>query len=189
MRMYLLVGTRSGVRTISHTQTAKMALPFILLQTVILLIFTFVDPNKRREIVETEGSEIIHRYVCDHDTPAFFSVMMIYEGGLILVGCVLAFKTRNLRSEFNEVSLFLVECCDLCILHGILFLLRFAIVKANHLSNVRYGCGCKHPSHCVQRRSDIPRPAASPTRRRNLLDDLLCMQCVCYSEVDSGAKP
>ena len=39
---------------------------------------------------------------CAHDTAAFIVVQCAYEGGLILLGCYLAFKTRNLADEFGE---------------------------------------------------------------------------------------
>ena len=46
-RMYRLVGSQSVRRTtITHAQAARMALPLVVLQTFILLIFTFVDPNE-----------------------------------------------------------------------------------------------------------------------------------------------
>ena len=69
---------------------------------MILLCFTFIDPNKQTEMIYFTGSDITHRLVCSHESPAFFITTLIYEGGLILVGCVLAYKTRNLQSEFNE---------------------------------------------------------------------------------------
>ena len=61
-----------------------------------------MDPSKREGVVEASGLEITNRYVCSHETPAFFITMLVFEGGLILVGCVLAFLTRKLGSEYNE---------------------------------------------------------------------------------------
>lgn len=88
--------------TITHYQAAKMSVPLVLIEVAILLVFTFLDPNKLTEMIYFTGSDITHRLVCSHETPAFFITTLIYEGGLILVGCVLAYKTRNLQSEFNE---------------------------------------------------------------------------------------
>ena len=120
-RMYRLVGqTHLRRMTMSHGKTAQLAIPFILLQTVILLIFTFVDPSRSVDIVEASGSDLTHRLICAHDTPAFFITMMIYEGGLILLGCVLAFKTRNLRSEFNESRQIILSMYDTAVISTIL---------------------------------------------------------------------
>lgn len=127
-RIYRLVGARPTRTTISHAQAARMTLPFILLQTSILLIFTFVDPNKMTETITNEGSDITHRYVCEHDTPAFFIVMLIYEGGLILIGCVLAFKTRNLQDEFNESKQIILAMYDTAVIGSVLLIVSNAVV-------------------------------------------------------------
>lgn len=103
-RIYKLVDSATSFTStiITHKQAIKMALPLVLVQTIILLVFTFVDPNKLTELIYFSGSDITHRLICSHETPAFFITTMTYEGGLLLLGCILAFKTRNLQSEFNE---------------------------------------------------------------------------------------
>ena len=105
-----------------------MVIPFVLVQTVILLIFTFVDPNKQTSIVEEDGSSIEHRYVCGHKTRAFFAVMLIYEGGLLLVGCYLALKTRHLQSEFNESKQIILAMYDTAVFASILLIVCNAVV-------------------------------------------------------------
>jgi len=106
-----------------------MTLPFVLVQTAILLIFTFLDPNKQTSIVQEDGSRVDHRYVCEHKTSAFFIVMLIYEGGLLIVGCVLAFKTRNLRSEFNESKPLILAMYDTAVVASILLIVCNAVVE------------------------------------------------------------
>ncbi|KAL9182196.1 hypothetical protein ACHAXT_012848 [Thalassiosira profunda] len=129
-RMYRLVGSQSVRRTtITHAQAARMALPLVIMQTFILLIFTLVDPNKRQEEVTNEGSDITHRYVCGHDTPAFFIVMLIVEGGLILIGCVLAFQTRNLRTEFNESRQIILAMYDTAFICSVLLIVSNVVVE------------------------------------------------------------
>jgi len=128
-RMYTLVGSNTFRRvTMSHARTARLAIPFVLLQTLILLIFTFVDPSKSTELIESSGSDITHRLICSHKTPAFFIVMIVYEGGLILVGCVLAFKTRNLESEFNESKEIILSMYDTAVISTILLVVANAAV-------------------------------------------------------------
>lgn len=121
-RMYKLVGAGMRRTTISHAQAARMTLPFIGLQTLILFIFTFVDPNKRTEIVATEGFNITHRYVCAHNTQAFFITMLLFEGGLIVVGCVLAFKTRHLKHEFNESKQIILAMYDTAVIGSVVLI-------------------------------------------------------------------
>ena len=128
-RIYKLVGSGAVRRTISHKKTLQMALPFVLVQTAILLIFTFLDPNKQTSIVQEEGSRVDHRYVCEHKTSAFFVLMLIYEGGLLVVGCVLAFKTRHLRSEFNESKEIILAMYDTAVVASILLIVCNAVVE------------------------------------------------------------
>ena len=118
-----------------------MTLPFVIVQAAILFIFTFVDPNKQVEIVESEGSDISHRYVCDHKTPAFFAVMLIYEGGLILVGCVLAFKTRHLQSEFNESKQIILAMYDIAVVGSILLVVSNVVVTYQGPKRILFAVG------------------------------------------------
>ena len=120
---------------ISHAQTARMGIPFIAVQILFLLIFTFADPNKQHEIVEVEGSQITHRYVCAHNTPAFFLDMLIYEGDLIVVGCVLAFKTRHLIEEYNEAKQLILAMYDTAFVGS--FLLVFSNVVVTYQAHMR----------------------------------------------------
>jgi len=104
-RLYKLLGVGAIIpkrRAISNARTALMAVPFIAVEVIILLIFTFVDPNKREEMLEYDESSVTHRVVCGHDTRAFFIVQVIYQGGLVFVGCLLAYKTRNMKKEFRD---------------------------------------------------------------------------------------
>lgn len=53
--------------------------------------------------------------MCSHDTAAFFAVQLIYEGGLILVGCFLSYKTRNMDDEFGEAKQLLVAMYNIAL--------------------------------------------------------------------------
>eukprot|EP00580_Thalassiosira_gravida_P010497 CAMPEP_0201632718 /NCGR_PEP_ID=MMETSP0493-20130528/6263_1 /ASSEMBLY_ACC=CAM_ASM_000838 /TAXON_ID=420259 /ORGANISM="Thalassiosira gravida, Strain GMp14c1" /LENGTH=851 /DNA_ID=CAMNT_0048104293 /DNA_START=624 /DNA_END=3179 /DNA_ORIENTATION=- len=99
-RMYMLVG-KPGLRRhkISHVKTALMMVPFILIEVAILLIFTFVDPSKETSLIEQDASTVTYRVVCTHETIAFATVQLAYEGAILLVGCFLAYKTRNMVSS------------------------------------------------------------------------------------------
>jgi hypothetical protein len=102
-RMKKLVGETSIRRiTISHGQTACYTLPMIATQIVILTIFSIVDPPKQTEIIENNDGVVSQQIVCAQDTNAFFIVALIYEGSLVLLGCVLSYMTRNLDAKFGE---------------------------------------------------------------------------------------
>ncbi len=48
--------------------------------------------------------------------------MLVYEGGLILVGCVLAFKTRHLHDEFNESKQTILSMYDTAVIASVLLI-------------------------------------------------------------------
>ncbi len=54
--------------------------------------------------MDIDGSSSYQHTVCKHDTVAFAVTQLIFEGGLVLTGCVLAWKTRNLGSTLGEAK-------------------------------------------------------------------------------------
>jgi hypothetical protein len=130
-RIYKLVDSATSFThtTITHTQALKMALPLVVIQTLILLIFTFVDPNQLTELIYFSGSDITHRLVCSHQTPAFFITTVVYEGGLVLLGCVLAFKTRNLQAEFNESKQVIFSMYDTAVISTLILVVSNVAIK------------------------------------------------------------
>jgi hypothetical protein len=47
---------------------------------------------------------VVQRAVCEHETDAFLITVLIFEAGFVLVGCYLAYKTRNLGDDFGEAT-------------------------------------------------------------------------------------
>ena len=126
-RMYLLVGQTSTTRRkISHVKTAMMQLPFLLTQIIILLIFTFVDPSKQ-EVMFDQGNDVTYRVVCAHNTSAFFWVQLAYEGGLVLLGCVLAYKTRNMNDDFGEAKQLILAMYNIALIGTIILVVANVI--------------------------------------------------------------
>ena len=104
-RLTKLVGMTNIVRKgISHQQATLYCLPFIAIQVAILLVFTFVDPPAPTEFIENNEGAVTQRVVCDSETHAFWYTEVVYQAGLVAVGCYLAYKSRNLTKEFNEVK-------------------------------------------------------------------------------------
>ena len=127
-RMYLLVGTGMRRRSISHTKTAMVVLLLVVIEMIILLIFTFVDPSKGTSIIVQDSYDVIYRHVCAHETRAFFVVQLIYEGGLVLIGCYLAYKTRNLKEEFGESRQLILSMYNIALV-GIAILIAGNVVE------------------------------------------------------------
>jgi hypothetical protein len=102
-RIKQLVGMAHMRRnTISNYQAALYTLPMIMTEVIILTLFTFVDPLKQTEMIENSDGVVLQRIVCDSETSAFFIVQVVYEAGVVLVGCILAYLTRNMDSNFGE---------------------------------------------------------------------------------------
>ena len=102
-RMYRLVGMENIRRTtISNTQAAVWTIPIILIQVVILIISTFVDPPRPTEHIENRDGFVVESVVCESETIAMGAVRFVFEAGLVVAGCVLAYMTRNLNSDFGE---------------------------------------------------------------------------------------
>lgn len=82
----------------------------VLIQTTILLVFTFVDPPLKTEILELKEGEAgvavspIHHILCEHDSNAFYYTEAIFGALVIFLGCCLAYQSRNLGEEFGEAK-------------------------------------------------------------------------------------
>ncbi|KAL7473608.1 hypothetical protein ACHAXS_014068 [Conticribra weissflogii] len=102
-RLFKLVGDETTIpkrQTITHSTTALMMVPFVLVEVMILMVFTFVDPSKMEERMEYDNLGVTHRIICSHETGAFFVVQLIYQGGLVLIGCFLGEKVEKISSEW-----------------------------------------------------------------------------------------
>ena len=94
-RINQLVGVLRGIcrQSIINCKAAMYTLPVIMAQAAILLTFTFVDPPKRTEVIEHNDGMVVLRAVCDQETDTFFITVSMFEAGLVLAGCYLAYKT------------------------------------------------------------------------------------------------
>jgi hypothetical protein len=125
-RINQLVGTGMSRsirrRSISNCKAAMYTLPVILAQAAILLIFTFVDPPKRTEVIENNNGMVVQRAVCDHETHAFLITVLIFEALLVLAGCCLAYRTRNLGDDFGEAKQLMFAMYNIAFVGGIIVL-------------------------------------------------------------------
>jgi hypothetical protein len=97
--------------------------PPILLQVLILTLFSIFDPAKLYTYVDIDGSSSYQHSVCRHDTAAFTITQVVFEGGLVLIGCILAFKTRNLGSTLGEAKQLLFAMYNVALVSVIVLLM------------------------------------------------------------------
>lgn len=136
-RMYLLVGGPGLMRrrTISHTQTFLIVLSIVLVQVIILLVFTFVDPRKQETEFLGDDMNASYRIVCKHKTNAFAIVQLIYWAFLILSGCVLSYMTRNMKEEFGESKQLILVMYNIA--GVVLFIVLVSVLAIENLDALR----------------------------------------------------
>jgi hypothetical protein len=78
-------------------------LPPILLQAVVLLIFTLLDPPTATQVLDNPGTvDVTQQVICSQNTQAFFILQIVLEGSLTLAGAILAYHLRHVESKFGE---------------------------------------------------------------------------------------
>jgi hypothetical protein len=100
-----------------------MMLPFILVEVLILLVFTLIDPSKSKgEIVEQDGVTS-YRTICAHDSLTFYGIQLAYECCLVLAGCYLSFKTRKMKDDkFGESKQLILSMYNIALVAGVIFI-------------------------------------------------------------------
>ncbi|CAB9518373.1 expressed unknown protein [Seminavis robusta] len=99
-RMFTLVRASRRFRrtTITNVQAAVRALPMIGIQTIILLVFTIVDPPRRTENLQVNGGSLFvqpwQHILCQHETDAFHITQFTFMALVVAIGCYLAYQSR-----------------------------------------------------------------------------------------------
>ena len=96
---------RPRKRVVTDRTAVLLSLPIVIIQMVILLIFSLTDPSRAVEIIEQEDGIVTQHIRCEQNSRAFSLVATLYEGLLLLIGCILAYLTRNMDSQYSEAKL------------------------------------------------------------------------------------
>jgi len=107
-RMYRLLHASQHFRRVNVTNLQAMlyTLPIIVAELVILTVFSFADPSKAVEELGSDPLEFgqIQQVTCQHESQAFLWTQVAFDAFLVLIGCYLAFETRNLDARFGEAK-------------------------------------------------------------------------------------
>lgn len=104
-RMYRLIGTPNrNPAVISNPQAVAMSLPIVLTQVIILAIFTIADPPTPEDVILVDETVVTQSVECTTSSDAFFFTVITFECTLVVIGCVLAFITRNMDSGFGQAK-------------------------------------------------------------------------------------
>lgn len=96
----------AGFRRVNMTHVVALlyTLPIVAMQFAILIVFTFVDPPVPTEIVDSAQGPQYQEIICQSDTNGYIVTQLVFDGCLVLMGCILAFQTRNLDPRFGEAK-------------------------------------------------------------------------------------
>jgi len=85
--------------------------------------------------------DAVHQVICAHDTNAFFIVEVVFEGIILLMGCVLAFKTRNLQDEFGEAKQLILAMYNIAVVCSVVVVLTNFMSSGQAGSRLLYAVG------------------------------------------------
>jgi len=128
-RVYKLTESARSARrlAITHQKTMLYTLPAILLQVLILALFSFLDPSLKETNVIIAGSISSQQSSCQHESKAFGIIQIIFEGGLVVIGCILAFKSRNMGSTLGESKQLLFAMYNVALVALVCVLMKYLL--------------------------------------------------------------
>lgn len=105
-RIHKLFEGAQGFRQvqITHRKAATKTLPIVVIQVIILSVFSVVDPPKGSTVVETVEGIVMEQSICLPETNAFFATQLAYDASLVVFGCILSYLTRNMDPRFGEAK-------------------------------------------------------------------------------------
>ncbi|KAL3935754.1 MAG: hypothetical protein SGBAC_008784 [Bacillariaceae sp.] len=106
-RIYRLLGrpvAKAMNAKINNREAWMRTIPMILIQVIILLIVTFADPPKVKAVVDLEELNPLKSIRCESDTYLFAIIQGTYDIILLMVGCTLAYVTRNIDPRFGDAK-------------------------------------------------------------------------------------
>lgn len=92
--------------SLSDLELIKFGLPLLIVELVLLIIYTFADGLPHPELVVGRSPQIFSYTICTTTNETFQGVLtgliMSYNFLLVLIAAVLAYKVRHVVREYNE---------------------------------------------------------------------------------------
>ena len=104
-RVYKVVGRAQAIRrvTVTARQAGWQMLPIVLLQVILLLLSTFVDPPRAVESADIQAGSITTYHIqCETKSQAFWYTDIAFKATIVATGCVVSYWSRNLDPRFGE---------------------------------------------------------------------------------------
>eukprot|EP00569_Conticribra_weissflogii_P001723 CAMPEP_0171354350 /NCGR_PEP_ID=MMETSP0878-20121228/44663_1 /TAXON_ID=67004 /ORGANISM="Thalassiosira weissflogii, Strain CCMP1336" /LENGTH=786 /DNA_ID=CAMNT_0011860323 /DNA_START=248 /DNA_END=2608 /DNA_ORIENTATION=- len=115
-RSYKMVGNKSATTRRRLVPGIPFAMSVVAVELIMLLIFTFAYP-KTEELLEYDEDSVTHREICT--SGGLILVQMCYQVGLILAGCILSFKTRNIKMEYQDNQQLILAFTNIALVRGL----------------------------------------------------------------------
>ena len=80
----------------------QYVIPIISPQALILIFLSIFYPPRQAEVTPNDGGTITHNIICNQNSEVLMITELIYEAGLVLDGCVLAYKTYHIDKKFSK---------------------------------------------------------------------------------------
>ena len=125
------------MKKVRMTITSMFGPPLLVIIDVVLqTVWMVVDPVKPTVIIDigAQGA-YVERIICSSDSPALNGLTIGYKALLILWGCLLAYKTRNVHSAFAESKMILTVMYNIALV-GLIVLLLYNFLDATIASKV-----------------------------------------------------
>jgi hypothetical protein len=103
----------------------------VFVEMLIQMCWSLVDPN-RPTIVTSTGAqgEYVERTLCASSTSTFSILAILYKGIIVVWGCVLAWKTRNIHGAFAESKALMLTMYNIAFV-GVVVLCLYNLLDVN----------------------------------------------------------
>ena len=88
----------------TNFQAWLTTLPIPIVQTVILITFSFVDPPRETSSLDLDSLPPNIGMICSRETKAFTITQAVFSSLLIAGGCFLAYLSRNIDPRFGDAK-------------------------------------------------------------------------------------
>lgn len=137
-RMHRLLAASAGFKrmNVGHRKAFLYSLPIILLEAILLMMFSLVDPPRAVEDLNSGESGFgVQEILCAQQNNSFLITQVIFHGILIFIGCILAYQTRDLNPKFGEAKQLGFSMYNIAFT-GIVIVLIFQLVGLDQVSKI-----------------------------------------------------
>ena len=103
----------------------------VFVEMLIQMCWSLVDPNRPMIVTSTGAQgEYVERTLCASTSSIFSIISILYKGIIVLWGCVLAWKTRNIHGAFAESKALMLTMYNIAFV-GVVVLCLYNLLDVN----------------------------------------------------------